>query len=258
MPVNSTIPAGMYCSGSSSVFKSLRYLFPIEDHDTDLGDPGPAGAASRGLNIDDRIFLFTHDTFALAADSKSHTRMAKVYLLLCFLLTFAANCFKSDPRRPNSSDQADLVRSSSAELGDTADSLATRPTNPLRGESADEYPAAYIPEAYLPKLAGKSLGLVVNQTSTLADGTHLVDTLLALGQDVRRIFAPEHGFRGDADAGAKVKDGIDTRTGLPIRSLYRSRQEAYAGMTWLTSTSSSSTSRTWGPAFIPTSQRYTT
>ena len=146
--------------------------------------------------------------------------MAKVYLLLCFLLTFAANCFKSDPRRPNSSDQAELVRSSSAELGDTVDSLATRPPNRLRGGSADEYPAAYIPEAYLPKLAGKSLGLVVNQTSTLADGTHLVDTLLALGQDVRRIFAPEHGFRGDADAGAKVKDGVDTRTGLPIRSLY--------------------------------------
>ena len=60
---------------------------------------------------------------------------------------------------------------------------------------------------------------MVNQTST--DGnTHLLDTLLALGINVELIFAPEHGFRGDQDAGQKVIDGKDPKTGLPILSLY--------------------------------------
>ncbi|MBB4079868.1 uncharacterized protein YbbC (DUF1343 family) [Lewinella aquimaris] len=89
---------------------------------------------------------------------------------------------------------------------------------------APAFPAAFYPDRYLPELEGKTLGLVVNQTSTV-ENTHLVDTLLALGQDVRRIFAPEHGFRGDADAGAQIKDGVDVRTGLPIRSLYGSNKK---------------------------------
>ena len=72
---------------------------------------------------------------------------------------------------------------------------------------------------YLPKLAGKRVGMVVNQTSTIGQ-THLVDTLLARGVKITTIFAPEHGFRGDADAGAYVKDAKDTKTGLPIISLY--------------------------------------
>ncbi|NJB86338.1 uncharacterized protein YbbC (DUF1343 family) [Lewinella marina] len=84
---------------------------------------------------------------------------------------------------------------------------------------APAYPAAYQPESYLPLLEGKKLGLVVNQTSMVGT-THLVDTLLALGMDVHRIFAPEHGFRGEADAGATITDGVDNRTGLVIRSLY--------------------------------------
>ncbi|MDN3633918.1 DUF1343 domain-containing protein [Neolewinella lacunae] len=80
-------------------------------------------------------------------------------------------------------------------------------------------PAAYFPESYLPLLTGQRLALVVNQTSTVAN-SHLVDTLLAMDQDVRRIFAPEHGFRGSADAGAQISDGRDSRSGLPIKSLY--------------------------------------
>lgn len=72
---------------------------------------------------------------------------------------------------------------------------------------------------YLPILLGKKVGLVVNQTSMVGT-THLADTLLALDVDVRKVFAPEHGFRGEADAGATVKDGIDTKTNLPVISLY--------------------------------------
>ncbi len=73
---------------------------------------------------------------------------------------------------------------------------------------------------YLPLLAGKRVGLVVNHTTLFSDGTHLADSLLALGVNIKTIFAPEHGFRGVADAGATIKDGKDAKTGLPIVSLY--------------------------------------
>ena len=74
-------------------------------------------------------------------------------------------------------------------------------------------------DRYLPQLKGKSVGLVVNHTAMVA-GTHLTDTLRALGINVKKVFAPEHGFRGSAADGETVKDGIDTKTGLPIFSLY--------------------------------------
>ncbi|MCC9136288.1 exo-beta-N-acetylmuramidase NamZ domain-containing protein [Pontibacter silvestris] len=74
-------------------------------------------------------------------------------------------------------------------------------------------------EMYLKLLQGKRVGMVVNQTSVIGQ-THLVDSLLSRGIQIKTIFAPEHGFRGDADAGAHVKDAKDIKTGLPIISLY--------------------------------------
>ncbi|MBS2212059.1 DUF1343 domain-containing protein [Carboxylicivirga mesophila] len=74
-------------------------------------------------------------------------------------------------------------------------------------------------EQYLPLLEGKHVGLLVNHTS-LVDDSHLVDTLLARGILVKKIFAPEHGFRGNADAGELIDNNVDTQTGLPIISLY--------------------------------------
>ena len=74
-------------------------------------------------------------------------------------------------------------------------------------------------ENYLHFLEGKSVGVVANQTSLIGE-THLVDSLLSLGVNVKRIFTPEHGFRGSADAGAKVTDGKDEKTGIEIASLY--------------------------------------
>jgi len=73
---------------------------------------------------------------------------------------------------------------------------------------------------YLPMLKGKQVGMVVNQTSVVFENNHLVDTLLGMGVEVKKIFAPEHGFRGKADAGALIKDGTDVKTGLPIISIY--------------------------------------
>lgn len=72
---------------------------------------------------------------------------------------------------------------------------------------------------YLPKLKGKKVGLVGNQTSVIGK-THLVDSLLTLKVDMVAVYSPEHGFRGDADAGETIKNGKDAKTGLPIYSLY--------------------------------------
>ena len=72
---------------------------------------------------------------------------------------------------------------------------------------------------YLSLIEGKRVGMVGNQTSIIGK-THLVDSLLSLGVDIRKIYTPEHGFRGTADAGAKVDSGKDEKTGLPIVSLY--------------------------------------
>lgn len=80
-------------------------------------------------------------------------------------------------------------------------------------------PAANNPEKYLPFLKGKTVGLVVNQSS-LVDTIHLVDFLLENKIDVKKIFAPEHGFRGKQDRGAKVNNSSDSKTGLPIVSLH--------------------------------------
>jgi uncharacterized protein YbbC (DUF1343 family) len=72
---------------------------------------------------------------------------------------------------------------------------------------------------YLPLLQGQRVALTVNHTSRVGN-RHLADTLLALGVKVVKIFAPEHGFRGQADAGAKISDGRDEQTGVPVVSLY--------------------------------------
>lgn len=74
-------------------------------------------------------------------------------------------------------------------------------------------------ELYLPYLKGKRIGMVVNPTSIIGNTT-LVDSLLALGVKIVKIFGPEHGFRGDASAGIHVDDSIDEKTGIPAISLY--------------------------------------
>lgn len=68
----------------------------------------------------------------------------------------------------------------------------------------------------------RRVGITGNQTSILSDKqhTHLLDTLIACGVRVAKLYSPEHGFRGDADAGATVRSGHDSRTDLPIISLY--------------------------------------
>lgn len=98
----------------------------------------------------------------------------------------------------------------------------------LPQDSLEIVVAANRTKDYLPTLKGKKVAVVANQTSvifktdsnTKPTYVHLVDSLVSLGIDIRKVFAPEHGFRGKADAGEKVLDGKDQRTGLPIISLY--------------------------------------
>ncbi|HEX4850557.1 MAG TPA: DUF1343 domain-containing protein [Puia sp.] len=77
-------------------------------------------------------------------------------------------------------------------------------------------------ELYLPLLRGKSVGIFANQTSIIGK-THLVDSLLKRKINIKKIFAPEHGFRGEADAGEKLSNMKDPKTGIPIVSLYGSK-----------------------------------
>ena len=89
-------------------------------------------------------------------------------------------------------------------------------------------------DQYIHLLQGKRVGIVANQTSVIfkdiaaslktsnndVSYIHLIDSLLSLNIDIIKVFAPEHGFRGTADAGEMVTDGKDTKTGLPILSLH--------------------------------------
>ncbi len=125
-----------------------------------------------------------------------------------------------------------LLVSDSCDFGDQANKFAT-------DSFSASQPSIQVQESkvicgadrlsyFVPKLTGKKVGLVANQSSRVQD-KHLLDSLLELEVNVKRIFSPEHGFRGDADAGAKIDDQIDSKTGLPLISLYgdkrRPRQE---------------------------------
>lgn len=105
---------------------------------------------------------------------------------------------------------------------------------------AEEAPAIKVGaerlDAYWPFIQAGRGGLVVNHTSRVGD-QHLVDVLKNRGVDIGKIFAPEHGFRGTADAGEKIRDGLDPETGIPVVSLYGQKRkptpEDLADLDWL-------------------------
>lgn len=82
-------------------------------------------------------------------------------------------------------------------------------------------------DVYLPLIKGRKVGIFANQTSMVGK-THLVDTLLKLGIKIKVIFGPEHGFRGNADAGEKVGNYTDSKTGIPVVSLYGAKRRPSA------------------------------
>jgi len=84
-------------------------------------------------------------------------------------------------------------------------------------------------EQYIELLKGKRVGIIANQTS-LIGSTHLVDTLISRGIKITTVFAPEHGFRGEAGAGEHIRDGKDPKTGIPVLSLYGKTKKPSAEM----------------------------
>jgi uncharacterized protein YbbC (DUF1343 family) len=83
-------------------------------------------------------------------------------------------------------------------------------------------------ESYLSLLKDKRVGIVTNQTGILSKEKHLVDFLIEQNINLQKIYAPEHGFRGTADAGELIVDGKDTKTNLPIISLYGNNKKPKA------------------------------
>ena len=79
-------------------------------------------------------------------------------------------------------------------------------------------------EKYIPLLQGKRVAIMANPT-TVIGSTHLVDSLQKRGVNIVKVFGPEHGFRGNASAGVHVADETDPVTGIPVISLYGSKNK---------------------------------
>lgn len=140
--------------------------------------------------------------------------MIKVKIFVVFLFFFQLNC----------------TTTNSSEETSSAD-----PAEPVAEMTGIELGAAQL-AAYLPSLAGTTVGVIVNHTSTVGD-QHLVDILLENDIKIQSIFAPEHGFRGTADAGQHLEDGKDPETGLPVVSLYgknrKPQKSQLEGLDWM-------------------------
>lgn len=117
----------------------------------------------------------------------------KTFCMILILLTGSTHYSFSNPDTPDDSDAEE--------------------------NSEEILPGAYQMDVYLPQLENKRIAVVGNQTSLIGT-THLVDSLISRSIHVVKVFCPEHGFRGDGDAGAKIDDGIDDKTGIPVISLY--------------------------------------
>ena len=121
---------------------------------------------------------------------------------LLFFVLFAVSCGNSVNVKPEQSQKPEK----------TFEARSPEIASILVG--ADNY------DKYLPLLKDKKVGIVTNQTGILSNKTHVVDFLMSKKVNLKKIYAPEHGFRGTADAGELISDGKDTKTGLPVLSLY--------------------------------------
>lgn len=131
-----------------------------------------------------------------------------ILLFFCFISTAPKGC---DEAKKKTTDAKETQEQGMLELE----------TPPQDEEVVEKpiVPGAYNWEAYQAILQDKKIAMVVNQTS-MVDQVHLIDFLLEKGVQIEKVFAPEHGFRGKADAGEHINDGKDDRTGLPLISLH--------------------------------------
>ena len=146
------------------------------------------------------LFTFANDLHCIILKSFRSTKMRFLLFIVSICLFSCQNKGSSSLKNP------DTLR------------IKPRPSN-VNTSDSNVITGAEQTEIYLPLLKGKTVALVVNQTSVIGM-THLVDSLLSLGINIKTIFAPEHGFRGDHSAGATVTSSVDEKTGLKITSLY--------------------------------------
>lgn len=146
-------------------------------------------------------------------------------ILICSLLLLSG-CSSSSKDKPES-EATEKVWEEVEVKPSTSPKEPQQETEPAPEEEITE-PATVIlgddrPEVYLPYLEGKRVALFSNQSGIVGDDEskgHILDALIEEGLEVKAIFSPEHGFRGNADAGAGVDDSVDSKTGVPILSLY--------------------------------------
>jgi Uncharacterized protein conserved in bacteria len=134
------------------------------------------------------------------------------YLLLIIALFFGNSVFTQSKNGVSKDDAYYIHNAIGSFIGEDEVDYAT-----------DIIPAAELIGEYIDFLQGKKVCILSNQTGMVTPKVHLLDTLLSLGVDVTCIMSPEHGFRGNADAGEKVSNSIDVKTGIPIKSLYNGK-----------------------------------
>lgn len=140
-------------------------------------------------------------------------------------------CNKTDSRQSCSKIDLDVNRQGS--FGAPAINSSSKISHTLGsfpGEENVKYATEILPgatdiDSYLPLIKDKRVCILSNQTGIVKPGVHLLDTLLSLGVNVTCIMSPEHGFRGDADAGEHVSSSKDPKTGIPIKSLYEGKSK---------------------------------
>lgn len=139
----------------------------------------------------------------------SLTFFKNTFLLLVLIAFSCGNSIEKSPLTPKSGNGNGDGR----QMTDTETSTSLNDSEIIVG--AEQF------QIYSQLLKDKNVGVVANQTSFLEnENQHLVDFLISKKVSVKKVFAPEHGFRGTADAGEHVKDGIDSKTGVPLISLY--------------------------------------
>lgn len=163
-------------------------------------------------------------------------------LLLTLFIAFSCGSTTTNTIPKNESTLDDLIEAGAAVKEDADRDTIKQEEATLQNKIIV---AADLPQKYFPLLKGKNIGVVANQTSRISIETmeyddkaeedrwieydmHLVDYLLKEKFAIQKVFAPEHGFRGTADAGELVKDGVDTSTGLSIISLYGNNKKPSA------------------------------
>jgi len=144
--------------------------------------------------------------------------LKSILLFLMFSCGLKAHLFKNKAELQGI-DNSEVITEADEEAGEESSDRPSRHLVPILGGERLNL--------YIDSLQGKRVAVVGNQTSMVGK-THLVDTLLSLGIRIQKVFSPEHGFRGDADAGEKVYNGIDVKTGLPLISLYGNNKKPKA------------------------------